>query len=97
MPWPTTRAALWERPEVWYDARRGLHMCGAVGVIAAAARAVGHRLLIGGSAGSSHASHSATAANGFGLEASLTVSGSRLAAGPGSPTVAPSTAPMKPP
>ena len=25
-PWPTTPSAVWERPEVWYDAARGLHV-----------------------------------------------------------------------
>ena len=93
VPWPTTPAALRERPEVWYDARRGLHLCEAVGVIAAAASAVGHRLLIGGPADSSRVSHGAIAVDCFGPEASLAVSGLRLAAGAGSPTVAPSTAP----
>ena len=87
MPWPTAPAAVWERPEVWYDApRRGAAACEAAGVIAATTSAVGRRVLIDGSEGSARASRSATTPNCIGLGASAAVSDSRFAAGPGSQT-----------
>ena len=60
--------------------------CAAVGVIAATTSAVGHRVLIDGSDGSARAGHSATMHYCIGLGASVAVSDSRFAAGPGSQT-----------
>ena len=80
---------MWERPEVWYDAAGRLHMCEAVGVIAATTSAVGHCVLIDGSEGSARAGHSATIHNCMGLRASTAVSDSGFAAGPGSQTTTP--------
>ena len=61
--------------------------CAAVGVIAATTSAVGHRVLIDGSDGSARAGHSATMHYCIGLGASVAVSDSRFAAGPGSQTI----------
>ena len=61
--------------------------CEAVGVIAAATSAVGHRVLIEGSEGSARADHSATIRSCVGLGASAAVSDLSFAAGPGSRTI----------
>ena len=56
-------------------------------MIAATTSAVGHRVLVDGSEGSSHADHSVTIHNCVGLEASAAVADSIFAAGAGSPTI----------
>ena len=64
--------------------RRGLHLCEAVGVMAAAAHAMGHRLLISGPAGSSHIICSTTTVDSLNQGASAAVFDGTFTAGPSS-------------
>ena len=80
-----TDAAVWERPEVWYDVQGGARGCACevVGVIVTTEFAVGHSSLINGSEGSAHAGHGATSVDCVGLGASVAVGDSSFAARPG--------------